>query len=135
TRQIVSGAAVPSAGSAFADFLIGIPDTSSIAFGNADKYLRESGFDAYFNDDFRVAPGFTVNAGLRWDYSAPITEKYGRLVNLDIPQGFTAIAPVLSSNSTGSLTGQSCPSSLVRPDRFQLQPRVSASWRPIANSP
>ena len=27
-------------GSDFADFLLGIPSTSSIAFGNADKYLR-----------------------------------------------------------------------------------------------
>ena len=26
----------------FADFLLGVPDTSAIAFGNADKYLRES---------------------------------------------------------------------------------------------
>ena len=26
----------------FADFLLGIPDTSSIAFGNADKYFRDS---------------------------------------------------------------------------------------------
>ena len=29
-------------GSDFADFLLGIPDTSAIAFGNADKYFRAS---------------------------------------------------------------------------------------------
>ena len=33
-------------GSDLADFLIGIPDTSAIAFGNADKYLREPVYDA-----------------------------------------------------------------------------------------
>src|SRR5207302_535804 len=34
------GAGVPGTGSDFADFLLGIPDTSAIAFGNADKYFR-----------------------------------------------------------------------------------------------
>ena len=32
-------------GSDFADFLLGVPDTSAIAFGNADKYFRESVYD------------------------------------------------------------------------------------------
>jgi trimeric autotransporter adhesin len=35
-------------------FLIGIPDTSAIAYGNADKYFRETGVLAYFTDDWRV---------------------------------------------------------------------------------
>jgi len=37
-------------GSDFAGFLLGIPDTSSIAFGNADKYFRASIYDAYITD-------------------------------------------------------------------------------------
>ena len=68
----------------FADFLLGVPDTSSIAFGNADKYLRSSCCDGYVTDDWRISPGFTVNAGARWEYGSPITELYGRLVNLDV---------------------------------------------------
>ena len=43
-------------GSDFADFLLGIPDTSSIAFGNADKYFRASSYDAYVTDDWRISP-------------------------------------------------------------------------------
>src|SRR5208283_3411887 len=64
-------------GSDLADFLLGIPETSAIAFGNADKYFRESVYDAYFTDDWRVNPELTVNAGARWEYGAPITELYG----------------------------------------------------------
>ena len=75
-------------GADFADFLLGIPDTSSIAFGNADKYFRQSVYDAYIADDWRVRPELTVNAGVRWEYGAPITELYDRLVNLDISPGF-----------------------------------------------
>ncbi len=62
-------------------------------------------WDAYFTDDWRLSPGFTLNAGMRWEYGAPITEKYGRLVNLDIAEGFGEVAPVVAANRTGPLTG------------------------------
>ena len=121
-------------GSDFADFLLGVPDTSAIAFGNADKYFRENVYDAYANDDWRVNPELTVNYGVRWEYGAPITELFDRLVNLDIAPGFTAIAPVLASGPVGSVTGQSYPNSLVRPDRGGVEPRFGFSWRPISGS-
>ena len=70
-------------GSDFSDFLLGVPDTSSIAFGNADKYFRQSVYDLYATDDWRMSPELTINAVIRWEYGAPITELYGRLVNLD----------------------------------------------------
>jgi len=121
-------------GADFVDFLLGIPDTSSIAFGNADKYFRESVYDAYITDDWRMGPELTVNAGVRWEYGAPITELYGRLVNLDIVPGFAAVAPILASNPAGTLTGQRYPSSLVRPDGRGFEPRVGIAWRPVSGS-
>jgi hypothetical protein len=118
----------------FADFLKGIPDTSTIAYGNADKYLRQSAYDAYVTDDWRLRPEISINAGMRWEYGAPITELYGRLVNLDIASGFSAERPVLATNPTGSLTGQRYPNSLIRPDRLGIEPRIGISWRPIPGS-
>ena len=134
TQLTANGVGVPGTGSDFADFLLGIPDTSSIAFGNADKYFRSTSYDAYFTDDWRISAGFTLNAGVRWEYSSPIVEKYGRLVNLDVKPGFGAEAPVLGLSPTGSVTGQQYPSSLVRPDHHGIQPRVALSWRPIFGS-
>ena len=116
-------------GSAFGDFLLGIPAASSIAFGNADKYFRESVYDAYFTDDWRISPALTVNAGARWEYGAPITELYGRLVNLEIAPGFTAATPVVAANRSGNY-----PASLVRPDKRGIEPRVGLAWRPLAAS-
>ena len=121
-------------GSAFADFLIGVPDTSSIAFGNADKYFRESAYDAYFTDDWRLSPELTINAGARWEYGTPITELYGRLVNLDIVPGFAAAAPVVASQPLGGLTGQRYPSSLVNADKLGFEPRIGIAWRPVSGS-
>jgi hypothetical protein len=118
----------------FADFLLGIPDTSSIAFGNADKYFRASSWDAYFTDDWRIGPSLTFNAGVRWEYGSPITEKYGRLVNLDIAPGFSAAAPVVANHPTGLLTGQKYPDSLVEPDRHGFEPRISFAWHPFFGS-
>jgi trimeric autotransporter adhesin len=136
-----TGAATQSAtsasgasGSDLADFLFGVPDTSAIAYGNADKYFRQSVYDVYFMDDWRVLPELTVNAGMRWDYGAPLTELFGRLVNLDVAPGFAAVAPVLGNSPKGSLTGMNYPTSLVRPDKLGFQPRIGVSWRPIPAS-
>ncbi len=98
-------------GSDFADFLLGVPDTSSIAFGNADKYLRAWSNDAYATDDWRITPGLTLNAGGRWEYGSPMTELYGRLVN------FVAATPPL-----------------IHPDKHGFQPRIGLSWRPFPAS-
>ena len=92
TQGACSNAAI--CGSALADFLIGVPDTSTIAYGNANKYFREPVYNAYVNDDWRVLPILTINAGLRWDYGAPITELFGNLVNLDVTSGFTQVGYV-----------------------------------------
>ncbi|SNT37975.1 Carboxypeptidase regulatory-like domain-containing protein [Granulicella rosea] len=125
--------AAPS-GADFEDFLLGTPDTSSIAFGNPDKYLRQTVYDAYVADDWRVRSELTLNFGLRYDYGAPVTETKGRLVNLDVSPGFTAVAPVLGSSPAGTLTGQRYPTSLIRPDRLGIEPRIGLSWRPIPAS-
>ncbi len=111
----------------FAKFVAGTPDASSIAFGNADKYFRESAYDAYITDDWRLSSSVTLNAGARWEYGAPITELYDRLVNLDIGAGFAAATPVLANDGR-------YPRSLVRPDRNGFAPRIGLAWRPVAGS-
>jgi hypothetical protein len=129
-----TGTASSSSGSDLADFLLGVPDTSALAFGNADKYFRQSVYNAYATDDWRVRPELTINAGMRWEYGAPPTELFGRLVNLDIAPGFTAAAPVLGSSPKGSITGSTYPASLLHPDRRGFEPRIGISWRPIPAS-
>ena len=106
--------------SGLAGFLLGTPDTSSIAYGNADKYLRGRSYDAFVTDDWRISPGFTINAGARWEYNSPLTEKYGRLVNLAITPGFTSQTPQVPAE--------------LHPDRIGVQPRIGISWRPFLAS-
>lgn len=121
-------------GDALADFLLGIPDAAAVAYGNADKYFRSWMDDAFFQDDWRLSPELTLNLGVRWEYGSPITELYGRLVNLDIAPGFSAVAPVVANDPVGSLTGTHYPASLVNPDKTAIEPRIALAWRPISGS-
>ncbi len=121
-------------GSDVADFLIGVPDASTVAYGNADKYLRNSAYDAFFTDDWRLRPELTLNVGMRWEYGAPITELKNRLVNLDVASGYASVAPVLASAPLGSLTDLHYPTSLIEPDKRGFEPRLGMSWRPIPGS-
>ncbi len=133
TGAATSNGAV-GAGSDFADFLLGLPDTSQVAFGNPDKYLRQSVYDLFAQDDFRVSPELSVKYGVRWEYEAPVTELKGRLVNLDFANGFTGETPVLATGPVGPLSGQHYPTSLLRPDKAGFEPSVGIAWRPISGS-
>ena len=110
-----------STGDDFADFLLGLPKASTIAFGNADKLLHQTLADAYVTDDWRISPSFTANVGVRWEFESPFSEKLGRLVNLDVAPGFTSAAPVVGDNP-------------VHTDFRGIQPRIGVAWRPIAGS-
>ena len=65
-------------GNDFADFLIGAPDSynqCSRQFGDArTKYGA-----LYFQDSYKVKPSFTLNYGLRWEFSQPWYDIRGRL--------------------------------------------------------
>ncbi|HXD75071.1 MAG TPA: carboxypeptidase regulatory-like domain-containing protein, partial [Vicinamibacterales bacterium] len=108
-------------GSDFADFLLGLPSTSAIATGNADKNLRAYSSDLYITDDWRFSPTLTMQIGARWEYESPYTEVLGRLVNLQVAPGFASAAPVIGND-------------LIAPDRSGIQPRVAIAWRPIPGS-
>ena len=121
-------------GSAFADFLLGLPSTGSIAFGDEGRYFDGASYAAYFTDDFRTNARLTLNLGVRWDYEAPMTERFGRLANLDVAPGFAAVAPVTGNAPIGPFTGQRYSASLLRPDRTGIQPRLAMTWRPVPGS-
>ena len=110
-----------ASGSDLADFMLGLPHSSSIAFGNADKEFAAPAYDAYITDDWRVSPILTVNAGARWEYEAPIDERFGRLANLLVAPGFASVTPVVGND-------------LLRGDPRGLQPRLGIALRPVAGS-
>ncbi len=115
-------AACTGTGFDFADFLLGLPQSSSLRFGNDNNYFRSWATSGYAQDDWRICRGLSFNIGLRYEYFAPYTELYGHLANLDLEPGFTAAA-VVDAGHDRPLFRQRCPSSLVRPDANNFSPR------------
>jgi hypothetical protein len=119
TSYIVDGAAQSGTGYDLADFLLSMPATASIRYGNPDKYFRSSLYSVFVNDDWRIRTNFSLLAGIRWDYATPVTELYNRLVNLEVASGFSAIAAVEAGQKA-----------LIHPDRNNFSPRLGFAWRP-----
>ena len=128
-----NGQPLPNTGLDLADFLLGLPQSSSVQFGGAATYFRQNAWDAYANDDWRVNPNLTLMFGLRYEYYSPLSEKYGHLVNLDIAPGFTGVDPVLPG-AAGPYSG-AFPNSLIQPDRNDFAPRGGLAWKPSRSIP
>ncbi len=127
-----AGGPVPGTGLDLADFLLGLPQQTSIQFTGNGYYFRGNSWDLFGQDDWKLRGNLTLNVGLRYEYVSPYTEKNQRLVNLDAAPGFTTVAPVLPGQA-GPFTG-TFPITLVDPDRNNFAPRVGIAWKPLAKT-
>lgn len=117
----------------FADFLLGLPQSSNIRFGSANTYFRAQAYSAYVNDDWRLRRNFSLNLGVRYEFFTPFTEKQGHIANLDIAPGFTGVA-VVTPGQSGPYTGR-FPEALIDPDKKLFSPRTGLAWRPLPKRP
>jgi len=124
TSNFSNGFPVPGTGYDFADFLLGLPQTTSVRFGVASNYLRTWVTTGFLQDDWRVGSHLTVNYGVRYEYFLPLSEKYGHLSDLSFGPGFTS-PEVVTGQDPGSL-----PTSLIHSDAHNFSPRVGIAYRP-----
>ncbi len=113
----------------FADFLLGVPQQTSIQDSAQPYGFAANSWDLFVNDDWRIGGSFTVQLGLRYEYQGPYTESHNQLVNLDANPTFTSVTPVLP-DQTGPFHGV-YPASLVNPDRNNWAPRIGIAWKPF----
>ena len=66
-------------GEEFASLFLGLPVYSGAQVGNSGGVLFETVLGFYAQDTWKVTPKFTLDYGLRWDYSAPVTDRGNRL--------------------------------------------------------
>jgi len=129
TSQLASGGPVANTGYDFADFLLGLPQQTTLQSGTNSYDFRANSFDVYAQDDFRFRPSLSFNLGLRYEYNGPYTEAHNQIANLDVATGFTGAGAVLPGQ-TGSFNG-AFPASLIRPDRNNFAPRIGIAWKPM----
>jgi hypothetical protein len=87
----------------------------SVDTGNTQRTTYNNGFSLFAQDDYRLAPKFTLNLGLRWEYFGPMSEKNNLLSNL---------------NSSGvlSMVGTNGLSSLYERDFKDFGPHIGFAW-------
>src|SRR5215469_5481217 len=139
SSQTVSGQQVAGTGYDFADFLLGLPQQTSVQFGENNYHFRGNSWDLYVQDEWKLRGNLTLNLGLRYEYVSPFSEINKRLANLDLSPGVLnpalgspAVARVVAGQS-GPYSG-SVPPSLVRPDWNNFAPRVGFAWKPFSNT-
>ena len=123
----------------FADFLLGLPQTTAVQFGQDNYHFHGNYWDLYVQDEWKVRGNLTLNLGVRYEYVSPFTEENNLIANLDLSPavlnpalGVPAVAVVVPGQS-GPYSG-SLPASLVRPDHKGLAPRIGFAWKPLSKT-
>jgi trimeric autotransporter adhesin len=137
-----SGNPVSGTGYDFADFLLGLPQQTSVQFeqGNQGNHFRGNYWDLYVQDEWKMRANLTLNLGVRYEYVSPLTEENNRIVNLDLSPGVLVQNPALALQVTPIEPGQAgpyngpLPASLVRPDRNNFAPRIGFAWKPFSKT-
>ena len=126
--------AVPGTGIDFADYLLGLPQQTSLQSGTSEYQFRANSYDLYAQDDWRIFSKLSLNLGLRYEYIGPYTEVGNHIANLDTSFSPESIAGFrVLPGQTGPYSGV-FPASLVRPERNNYAPRVGLAWRADKNT-
>ncbi|MFZ1918577.1 MAG: carboxypeptidase regulatory-like domain-containing protein [Terriglobales bacterium] len=109
---------------ALADFYTGDTTTDCCSFisvdtGNTQRDTRNNGYSFFAQDDYRLAPKFTLNFGLRWEYFGPMSEAHNLLSNYDPTSGTLAM---VGSNG------------LYNRDLHDFGPRLGFAWNVLTNT-
>jgi len=73
------------------DFLAGFPDRGDIFVGDSRRHVSIKSFGWFFQDDWRITPRVTINAGIRYDLNSPIKERNNLIGNFDPAVGLQQV--------------------------------------------
>jgi hypothetical protein len=105
-----------------ADFLLGLPSLAihDQTFNGVTRGRRWKTFRPFIQDDWRITSSLTLNLGLAWNLTAPISEVLDRQSNFDPATGTFAIAGLDSNRYAG-----------IQYDKKALEPRIGLAWKPF----
>lgn len=79
-------------GLGYADFLLGIPQTSALSVPNPPRDFRGTTWAVYGQDQFKVNRSLTLNIGMRWELEGPYYSKHGAMFSFS-PQTGALVIP------------------------------------------
>jgi hypothetical protein len=82
-------------GAEFADFLLGIPESTSYAIVHSDNDGSATHYAAFAQDSFHVGQKLTLEYGVRWEYHPAYGDASGNIGNFDpsVPKSGRVIYP------------------------------------------
>jgi hypothetical protein len=119
-------------GNAFTDFLFGFPNKTSTFQGQPTFVSSRAWSYAFFvQDDIKLTPKLTLNAGLRWQYDQSFRETHHG-------DAFFDPCAILYSGKDPSCVPHweqfgvnGTPDSTFDPSKHQFEPRIGLSWNPM----
>ena len=101
-------------GQGFAAFLLGQPSSGFIN-RNANFAAHTNYYGIFIQDNWRATPELTFNIGIRWEYFAPVTERFDRSVS---SFDFGADSPIAAAAAAAYGTS---PIPEISPGDFQVK--------------
>ena len=115
---------------ALSDFLLGAPST--FTEGNPSQInFRQNMAALYVHDSFRLAPRFTVQAGLRWEPYLPEREKFRRLTHFELSAYKAGVRSAVFQNAPKGFlfSGEpGMPENATESSLGVFSPRIGFSW-------
>ena len=74
-------------GNAFADLLLGLPQSNLVFTIGPPIDQKSQHFAAYAQDEWRMTKSLTMSLGLRWELQPPFSEKNGNIANFNPANG------------------------------------------------
>ncbi len=129
----------------YADFLLGLPISTSRIERSQPRYNRYNEYGFFFQDDFQVSPKLTLNLGMRYEYFSPPVDKYDMRFTFDLNSSNLVLAsdqskrlvnpafptniPIVTAEQAGFPTR-----SLLDGDHNNLGPRFGFAYRPFSGT-
>jgi hypothetical protein len=132
-------------GYSYADFLLGLPQTTQRYNARGRTYGRNTVLAGYLQDDYKIHARLTLNLGLRYEWMTPFADRYDRMFNFDPATGnlvvptSTVLERDITPNYPSSIkivTAQEAgfPQRGLREiDGNNFDPRVGLAWRPFGH--
>jgi Carboxypeptidase regulatory-like domain/TonB dependent receptor len=128
-------------GFGYADFLLGIPQTTQLALPIPESHLRGKIYSLYAQDQYKVSSRLTLNYGVRYEIQTPYTDVRGDIFNFDPATGVIVVPndgianinrfyptnlPIQTASQAGYPSG-----SLLRTNYHDFYPRFGLAWKPF----
>jgi hypothetical protein len=113
-------------GNAEADFLLGLTSLAihDQTFFGSTTGRRWKTFRPYAQDDWRVTRNLTINIGLAWNLTSPISEVANRQADFN---PFTGTFNIAGNTGFGPNAGKWVG---INYDKDALEPRIGVAWKP-----